>query len=990
MRSKFLLLSIIISLHCIKSVLAQTVVINEIMSSNVTTIADEDDDYSDWIELFNSSLDTLDLSGFGISDDSTNVFKWIFPDIKIFPNQYLVIFASDKNRIGENLHTNFKLSSDGEVVVLTNKQGVIVDKVDFGKLGPDISYGRKPDGSNSWFFFQNATPANSNLTQEFFGRTEEPLVSMNDGFYNSPISITITSSADSDRIYYTLDGTDPDENSQPYISQVLITETKVLRTRAYKTGFLASKISTNSYFIDFASSLPVISLSTDPKNLFDEDYGIYVLGSNADSTYPYSGANFWQDWERPIHVDIFEGNGLKDLTFDGGVQIFGGWSRALPQKSLAIFARAKYGYSTLNNKLFSDLPYNEYEAFVLRNSGNDWGYTMFRDGLMTSLLDGIDIDKQDYRPSVVFINGEYWGILNIREKVNEHFLAQHHNVNPDSLDILENHFDVIQGSNSDFIDLYTFIENSDMSNSTNYDYINAKMEVDNFIKYFVSEIYFANQDWPAGNVKYWRNSNNGKWRWILYDTDWGFGYTGPNAYLHNTLDYATDPSASDDASNAPWSTLILRKLLENELFKIDFINCFADFSNSIFDSSAVIEKINSMKSLIEPEIQRHGERWGTFDLIEWLDNVQVLRDFANQRIHYLRLYFIQKFGLGSLTKVNLSVSDSTSGSIKINSVDIKTKNWRGDYFAGIPINIIAKSKPGFRFAQWEGSITSDEDTLSITLSDSLDLRAVFDADSIISFPKIVINEINYNSSSTFNPEDWVELYNNDDQKVDISNWIFKDSDDSHIFKIPEGTILDSSEYLVICIDTSLFKLLFSEVNNYIGNTGFGLSGSGEQIRLYDNQMNIIDSLIYDDNSPWPSEADGNGPTLSLKDPELDNAQGENWFASSDHGTPGKSNDITTRIHEESLKIATEFKLFQNYPNPFNPVCVINYSVKNQQFVTLKIFNSLGEEIKTLVNEEQPSGFYTVEFNALNLSSGIYFYRLTAGSFKEIKKMVVLK
>jgi hypothetical protein len=529
-----------------------------------------------------------------------------------------------------------------------------------------------------------------------------------------------------------------------------------------------------------------------------------------------------------------------------------------------------------------------------------------------------------------------------------------------------------------------------MSDSTNYDYINTKMEVDNFIKYFVSEIYFANQDWPAGNVKYWRNNNNGKWRWILYDTDWGFGYTGPDAYLHNTLDYATDPSATDDASNAPWSTLILRKLLENESFKIDFINCYADFSNLIFDSSVVIAKIDSIKYLIEPEIQWHGERWGTFDLNQWLNNVQVLRDFANQRNYYLRQYFLQKFGLRGLIPVNFSINDTSQGTIKLNSLKIDLHNWIGNYFLDVPIKISAQPNPGYRFVRWEGSTTSDKDTLSIVLSDTLNLKAVFEADSNISSPKIVINEINYNSSSSFDPGDWVEIYNNDNHSVDISNWIFKDSEDSHIFKIPEGTILDSSGYLVICIDTSLFKPLFPDVHNFIGNTGFGLSGSGELIRLYDDQMNIIDSLTYDDQSPWPSEADGIGPTLSLKDPELDNSQGENWFASSDHGTPGKSNDIPTFIHEESLKIATEFKLFQNYPNPFNPICVIKYSVKNQQFVTLKIFNSLGEELKTLVSEEQPSGFYNVEFNASNLSSGIYFYKLTAGSYNEIKKMVVLK
>ena len=378
----------------------------------------------------------------------------------------------------------------------------------------------------------------------------------------------------------------------------------------------------------------------------------------------------------------------------------------------------------------------------------------------------------------------YWGILNIREKVSEHFLAQHHNTNPDDIDILENFAEIVHGDNLDYLALYSFIANNNLAIPINYEYVKNKMEVDNFIRYFVSQIYFANIDWPGNNIKYWRNGNNGKWRWIMFGMDKGFGLYETDMHMHNTLEFATAPD--EIWPNPPWSTLFLRKLLENPSFKNEFISCFADYSNSIFDASVVINKINTMASVIEPEIQQHGATWGTINFDEWLNNVQALRDFANQRIAYMRVHFMQKFGLTGLALANLSISDTTKGSIKLNSLNIKTATWTGNYFLDVPISIIAYPEKGYRFVRWEGSFTSSDDSLSITLSDTLNLKAIFEPDSNFDPSKVIINEINYNSAASFNTEDWIELYNNGKNPIDISGWIFKDSDDSHIFIIPQG------------------------------------------------------------------------------------------------------------------------------------------------------------------------------------------------------------
>lgn len=1181
MFKKIFFYSAILSCLIVSPVMTQQVFINEIMSSNGRTIPDEDNDYPDWIELFNNQQSAVDLTDYKLSDDSSNLNKWIFPQISIFPYEHILVFASDKNRTeyikhwetvinwgdiwkyrintneapanwrnigfddsgwlsgpsgfgfgdgddstlipantpsvyvrkiftiqdvndvnavylhvdfddafvaylngveiarenigtvgipptwsqsataftepkivyggkpnayiiqnfrsllqpGNNviaiqvhnygtgssdltlipfltigykiipdnphganplldlpnkfLHTNFKLSSEGESIFLTNSQGVVVDQKQFGNIGPDISLGRKPDGNDQWLLFNQPTPGDSNLTEGFTGLVSEPIISTNGGFFSAPQLITITAASVGDTIRYTLDGSVPDYTSQIYSEPILISSTSVLRARAFNLGAMPSKILTNTYFINFSTALTVVSLSTNPGNFFDEEYGIYTMGDSAEANYPYFGANFWKDWERPVHVELFETNGTKGFDIDMGVKIFGNWSRGNAQKSLALFARGEYGYGSLNYKLFDNLPFIEYQSFILRNAGNDWLSTMMRDGFITSLVDDIDLDKQAYRPAIVFINGAYWGIHNIREKINEAFLSQHHNVNPDSVNILENFGELGIGNNEEYFELYNFIAANSMNNPTNYEFVKSRMDIDNFIRYQVTEIYIDNQDWPGNNIKFWKPKTGGKWRWILYDTDFGFGIWDQTAYQNNTLNFATATNGPE-WPNPPWSTLMLRQLLNNYTFKYDFINCFADLSNTIFAPAAVVNKINSISSAITSEMPRHIAKWQQFTYNTWLSNIQSMRYFASQRLNYMRTHFIQKFGLTGISTVNLTISDTSMGMVKLNSIDIKNPNWSGTYFMGVPIKLIAKPKRGYKFVQWQGSSGLTKDTLDITPQGNLTLTALFQVDSSYTDPKVIINEINYNSSSTFNTEDWVELYNNSGEDIEISGWVFKDSDDSHSFVIPQNNVIKKDSFIVICIDTTLFKALFPDVKNRIGNTGFGLSGSGELIRLYDNAMNLIDSLTYSDKAPWPTQPDGNGATLSLKNPNLDNSLASSWAASVGHGTPGKINDVYTPVDDKVALPPEKFTLEQNYPNPFNPATKIRYSVSATSLIRLKIFDVLGKEIETLVNEVQNQGYYEINFNGDKLSSGVYFYQLETNGFTSTKKMILLR
>ncbi len=254
---------------------------------------------------------------------------------------------------------------------------------------------------------------------------------------------------------------------------------------------------------------------------------------------------------------------------------------------------------------------------------------------------------------------------------------------------------------------------------------------------------------------------------------------------------------------------------------------------------------------------------------------------------------------------------------------------------------------------------------------------------------LVINEINFNSSALFDPGDWVELYNNSEMDLDISGWYFRDSQDADQFVIPAGTVIAEDGYLVLCRDTTSFMAYFPGVTPITGDFLFGLNGDSELVRLYNKSGQLVDSLTYTREAPWPDQSDGH--TIALKHPRFDNSLGKNWKLSEQYGTPGEINDAFLGTGEEiNHTIVNTFELEQNYPNPFNPVTAIGYRLAAISNVDLSIYNMLGQKIKTLVSKSQPAGEYKVEWDASDFASGIYYYHLIAGEFQSIKKMVLIK
>ena len=673
------------------------VTINEFLASNTHTNYDPDfKEFSDWIELYNNTSSSKNISGYYLSDDPAVLDKWKIPyGITIPAHKTLLIWADKKNTKRTQLHTNFSLNADGEEIILSNSAKQVIDRIKFPKQKSDISCMKNSDGV---LYYMYPSPDNNNTqANSALFRSSEPVFT-----YDSTTQKLTITQEHGGTIFYTTDGSIPTRNSTRYTKPVTITKTTVVRAKALEEGKFLSSTENGTYFTgkDKNIKIPIISVAVNPEYLFNEDYGIYAIGTG--HTLDDGHENFRQDWERSASVEYFDENKVSQFARNVGLSIFGSYTRRYAKKSFAVKMKDKYGKKSLKYKLFPQKDIDKFTSFGIRSGGNGWHTTIFKDAMLQDLIhDNMDVDYQANQPVVLFVNGEYWGVSYLRERFNKEYFKQNRHVDG-KIDFLELNAQVKKGDATDYNNLINYIKIHDLADNNAYKYVSEKIDINNYLNYMVSEVYMGNLDWPNNNVRYWKEKKEGaKWRWLTYDFDFAFGL--PN---YDNLAYAAGDLAGNN-NQEPWSTFLFKNMLKNQTFRDRFIGKFLTHVYTTFKPSRVETFIDKYKNQIASEMPRDIARWlndHTYgsqrelnSYQKWLIEVNSLSSFANSRPTVAKDFLETYFGV--TTYHTFSVDAPVNGQVKIDDAHIN-QNFSEEYLHGAIVELKAIPNDGYKFTRW--------------------------------------------------------------------------------------------------------------------------------------------------------------------------------------------------------------------------------------------------------------------------------------------------
>ncbi len=735
--SKKLLIFTTLILSFFPFVLNAQLKVNEYSCSNVSGPTDAFGEREDWVELFNTSGAAVDLTGFYLSDKASNLTKWQIPSGSVPANGYLVIYCSGRGVVsGTQLHPNFTLKqTSNEWIILTQPNGTTVE--DSLKIihmtKNNHSVGRQTNGAANWMLFTTPTPNAANAGAVNF-YTPTPVFSVAPGFYAGAQSVSITCSNAAATIRYTTDGTDPTTGSTLYTGPVSITTTTVLRAKAFSTDPASFNMS-GTYFINVNHTVPVISIAGNGSNSVQS-----LLNGNSGIT----PQGFFELWEQDqSFVDKGEGDFNKH----------GNDSWAYDQRGFDFVMRDQFGYdAAIDHQIFPSTNRDEFQRLILKPGASDnypfeTGGAHIRDAFVHTLSQKADLklDERTWRPCVVYLNGVYWGVYEIREKVDDadytDFYANQDRYHLYYLKTWGGTWEDYGTPNAlpDWNALKAFILGNNMGNAANFATVDNQFNWRSLVDYFCINSYTVNQDWLNWNTSWWRGTDpagdHTRWRYALWDMDATFGH------YYNYTGIPDDTPAADpcNAESLPnpggqGHTQILQKLInENPIVEQYYITRYTDLANTHFSCDTMNAILDSMLNKISPEMPQHIARWGG-SMTQWQNNVQDLKDFIDARCVALTQGMIDCYQLTGPFNITVDVSPALSGTVKLNSVWAPTYPWNTTYFGGITTNLIAQANPGFVFDHWEYTANSmiaaiAEDTNGMIINAPVTVTAIFIADN---------------------------------------------------------------------------------------------------------------------------------------------------------------------------------------------------------------------------------------------------------------------
>ena len=847
-----------------------------------------------------------------------------------------------------------------------------------------------------------------------------PTVSVESGIYTSDVNVTVTHPEPGVTLFYTLNGSeptpldmvysgpltmgsragDPDNYAliptnpsfsfpqgdytetrannrgwlAPYVSEIY--KVNVLRVKAYKPGFAPSEVITKTYIVDPLGaevySMPIVSFIADSSDLYSNADGIYKFGDHPFGNYAQKGSA----WERLAQFEYFDETGTLQIQREVRVRIHGGGSRHAPKKTFRIYAEHD-GFSNFNYEFFENYNQNKYKRILLRTGGHRLD-CFPRDNLANYITQGLNVDQQHYKHVIVFINGEYWGVHSIKERVDKYFIQNHYGIDDNDITILDQEYDVQDGHAVDSVEMQnieTRVDTSDMTDPANYQWVTDRIDIENYIDYMASEIFLSNEDWVFSNIVLWRKTgqynpgagpgHDGKFRWLFYDFDGAYGGSCANAYYTvNTLDKATIPSGFE----GPY-TRLFRGLLENETFRNDWINRTCDLMNSHFRAPVLHDKLDSMYAELTPEMMNDVERWRypseattladrqneIPSLVQWDTSFYYLNRFSDRRQRKVREHIMDKWGFPDTAMVTLDVNDATMGSVQINTILINDElpgvdpgvyPWTGHYIDSVSCQLIAVPHPGYEFVEWLETGETNDTITWLPVSDSL-YTAIFQPRT--DYSPVVINELmvansNYIEDPAGQNDDWLELYNPNPYPINLSNCELARGV-TDVWTIPSGTIIEPDGYLLFWCD--------NETHQGVDHVNFKLpNANNTDIFLYDPNGAMIDFVQYPQNTTdhsWGRYPNGSGTFGVFSTP-----------------TPRMNNDLANTEEPPVLQNS----LF-GFPNPTEGTMQLNKSINYQ------IFSIEGKLLLSGANSDQ--------IDLSNFDNGTYVLRSDEG---EVLKIMV--
>lgn len=689
------------------------IVINEYSASNTATITDNYGEYEDWVEVYNMGAAAFDLSGYYLSDNPNNLTKWPIPAGASVPaNGYLIIYFSGRGEFAMgNLHAGIKLTqTKPEGIIIADGGGSVVDQMQMIPAQENHSRGRTTDGDVNWSLFTTPTPGapNAGAQQEY---TPIPAFSVASGAHPGAVDVVLSTTDPNATIHYTLDGTVPTTGSAVYGGSINIPNTQVLRARAFSSvpDVPPSFVETNTYLINEGHTLPVIAIS----------------GDQVDDLLNGNGALRPQG-----QLEYFDANGVLADEALGEFNEHGNDSWAYDQRGFDYIVRDQYGYNYgILHQIFRDKDRDEFQRLIVKAAANDnisfEDGAHIRDAFVHSLSHHADlrIDERTNEFCILYLNGQYWGVYDVREKVDDMDFLEYY-YDQDDVDFLKTWgwTWAEYGDDTDWLNLFNYIMTNDMSVQANYQQAKSRYNTGSLIDYVILNSYTVCADWLNWNTAWWRGKNpNGtkkKYRYALWDMDATFGHYINYTGIPNTGANADpcDPEGLDAFSDPEGHIQLLNKLMDNDEFQQDYISRYIDLSNSYFSCDYMHQHLDSMIAHIQPEMQRQVTRWGG-SMAQWNANVATLKQFIDDRCAAITTGMVGCYTLTGPHNIQLDVQPAGAGTIFMNSMNVNNFTWSGIYYGGVNLELTAIENAGYVFDYWDAQVATINpviDSLAIT------------------------------------------------------------------------------------------------------------------------------------------------------------------------------------------------------------------------------------------------------------------------------------